>query len=177
MFKKKGSPVLQNISRLLKKWMRVVQQNGSFFNPLACRREMSGTFLAYWRVFFILIVSLHSKAGLTGALNQYWESKALVLSVYRSMPSAGLCFICTFWSRCAGGGTGELQWRQPFVPRRGTRLAHPETPSPRRSRFSLCCGSWGSPFWAFVMRLYPLPAGFAVRIKMWNYGLRNLSVM
>lgn len=28
-----------------------------------------------------------------------------------------------------------------------------------------------------VMRLYPLPAGFAVRIKMWNYGLRNLSVM
>lgn len=125
--------------------MRVVQQNGSFFNPLACRREMSGTFLAYWRVFFILIVSLHSKAGLAGALNQYWESKALVLGVYRSMPSAGLCFICTFWSRCAGGGTGELQWRQPFVPRRGTRLAHPETPPPR---FSLWCGSWGSPFWA-----------------------------
>lgn len=28
-----------------------------------------------------------------------------------------------------------------------------------------------------VMRRYPLPAGFAVRIKMWNYGLRNLNVM
>lgn len=56
------------------------------------------TFLLYWHVFFTLIVSLHSKAGLTAILNQYWRSKALVLCVYRSMPSAGLCFLGTFWS-------------------------------------------------------------------------------
>lgn len=48
-------------------------------------------------VFSSWFVSLHSKAGLTGTLNQYWKSKALVLTVYRSMASAGLCFICTFW--------------------------------------------------------------------------------
>lgn len=57
-----------------------------------------GEWLLYWHMFFILIVSLHSKAGLTAILNQYWRSKALVLCVYRSMPSAGLCFLCTFWS-------------------------------------------------------------------------------
>lgn len=44
-------------------------------------------------MFSILIVSLHSKAGLTGARDQYWKSKALVLSVYRSVPSSGLGFI------------------------------------------------------------------------------------
>lgn len=142
---KKSSLMLRNISWLGKNDCVWFSKMVPFFNLLACRREMSGTFLAYWRVFFILIVSLHSKAGLTGTLNQYWESKVLVHSVYRSMPSAGLCFICTFWSRCAGGGTEGLQLRQPFVPRRWTRLAHPETPSPRCLRFSLCCGCWGSP--------------------------------
>lgn len=68
------------------------------FNLLTCRQEISKTFLLYWHVFFILIVSLHTKAGLTALLNQYWRSKALVLRVYRSLPSAGLCFFCTFWS-------------------------------------------------------------------------------
>lgn len=151
---------------------------GHFFNLLACRREMSGTFLAYWRVFFILIVSLHSKAGLTGALNQYWKSKALVLSVYRSMPSAGLCFICTFWSRCAGGGTGELRRRLPFVPRWGNVRSY----NGRRVReMQLNCERHGFVealhFRLLVMCHYPLPAGFAVHIEIWNYGLQNLNVM
>lgn len=68
------------------------------FNLLTCRQEMLNTFQPYWHVCFIPTVGLHSTAGLWAELNQYWKSKALVLCVYRSMLSAGLCFLGTFWS-------------------------------------------------------------------------------
>lgn len=83
-----------NLPRRIFQWNKV----DLTFNLLTCRQKMSKAFLLYWHVVFILIVSLHSKAGLTAILNQYWRSKALVLYVYRSTPSAGLCFLCTFWS-------------------------------------------------------------------------------
>lgn len=49
-------------------------------------------------LFLVVISGLHSKAAFTVILNQYWRSKSLVLCVYRSIPSDGLCLLCTFWS-------------------------------------------------------------------------------
>lgn len=67
-----------------------MEQSGPDFQPAYLQTgNVRSIFGRIDTMFFILIVSLHSKAGLTAVPNQYLRSKDLVLCVYRSTRSAG----------------------------------------------------------------------------------------